>query len=120
MRILCDNMEGLAACSGLRQVYGKYTPFAKDTLNRNTATMGLHDVFDNGKSQARAAEFPTPPLINSVETLEEPGEVFRGYAASLIGNLDGNFIVIGDYLNRNRTFWFAVLAVLNGIVEKIA
>ena len=84
-------MEGIGTCSDLRQVQGKYAPFAENTLNRNMATMGLGNMFDNGKSKAGTAELPTPPLVNTIKTLEEPGEMFRGYTAPMVDDPNDNF-----------------------------
>jgi hypothetical protein len=103
--------------SSLWKVEGKYASFTEGTLNRNKATMGLRDVFDNGKSQARAAEFPTPPLVNAVETLKEPGEMLRGYTASMIADPNDNFVCVSGCFNF---YCFARLAVFDGIIEEVA
>ena len=78
--------------SSLWKVQGKYAPFAESTLNRNGATMGLGNMFDNGKPQAGTAKFPTPPLVNTIETFEEPGEMLRGYATSMVADPNDNVV----------------------------
>ena len=109
-------MERMLALS-LWKVEGKNASLAETTLNGNMATMGLGDVFDNGEPQACAAELSTPPLVNSIETLEEPGKMLRGYPVAMIANPNDNFVCISSCFNP---YCFARLAELDGIVEEVA
>ena len=39
--------------------------------------MGLHDVFDNGKTESRAAEFAAAGFVDAVKALENVRQMFR-------------------------------------------
>jgi hypothetical protein len=98
------------------EVYGKCTPLARGTFHRDIAPMGLDDMFDNGKTQSRAAQFTTPPFVDPVEPFKEPGEVFRSYAAPMIADFYGNFTLVFENFNLYGT---PGLTVFNGIVKEI-
>ena len=46
-------------------------------LRSDGTAVGEHDVLGNSQSEARAAGFPGASLINTIEALEQAGQVLR-------------------------------------------
>ncbi len=95
---------------------GKCAPLARGAFHRDIAFMGLNDMLDNGEAQSCPTQLTAPPLVHPVEPFEEPGEVFRGYAASLVADFYGNFAPVFENFNLHGT---PRLTVFNGIIKEI-
>ena len=50
------------------------------------ATVGLGNVFYDGKAQSGAAHIPTSGLVHPVKSFKQPGEVFFSDSDALIGD----------------------------------
>ncbi len=52
--------------------------------------MGFHDVFDDGKPQAGASQFPRAGFIDPIEALEDPTQILLRDADAGISDGDGD------------------------------
>jgi len=52
---------------------GKPTSFSRGTVYGNLTTVGLGDMFNDGKPQTGSAKLPTAGLIDPVKPFEQPG-----------------------------------------------
>src|SRR6266404_3593175 len=50
--------------------------FMQNTFHAHLAILGEHQVFDDRQTEARAAQLARPCLINAIESLKEPRNVF--------------------------------------------
>lgn len=83
--------------------------------------VGGYCVFHDGEAEARAAQFATAALVDTVEALEETVEVLRLYARAVVADQE---------LVEMAAFMFRLLAddveargsrgVGNGIVDEVA
>ena len=62
----------------------------QDTVDLYLSTMGFNDIFNNRQSQAGAAHFPGPGLIDAIKSFKDPGKIiFRDADAGILDrNLD--------------------------------
>ena len=100
-----------------RKKDGEHRTFTQLTLHCYPTVHSLHDMFNDGESQAGASHLAGTRLVNSIKTLEKAGQISRGNSDTVISDRDAHLIVLGS---RDLHSHFAIRAVeLHGIVQEI-
>ena len=90
---------------------------AQLALGPQAATMGQHDVFDDGQAQARAARLAGAGLVHAVEALEYPVQMLRGNAGPEVLHRELNLRLQQPRADANP---LPCPAVLEGVLDQIA
>jgi hypothetical protein len=101
-------------CPG--QVDFKGAPLSGSTLNRDSAPMGLGDVFDDGKAKTGSAQLSASCLVNTIKPLKDSGKMFFLYATALVMDADYNLILC---LARPESDHTVHVTILDGVIEEV-
>jgi len=81
---------------GQREI--KRASFFKLALGPDATGVGLHDVFDDGESESRAAEFATARLVNPVERSKTCGRC----SAAIPGPSSATMVSMNPFFSSAR------------------
>src|ERR1700739_3578897 len=69
----------------------------------DVATVGIHESFRDGKPNSCTAVFAVAGSVDSVEALENVGEVLGGYPVAGVGDRDRDSVLVGRRKNVHVT-----------------
>src|ERR1700690_2002026 len=88
---------------------------ARNTLDLDRAMMLHHNPAGNREAQPCTPEFPTPRLVGTIETFENPTLIFDSDADARVGDLENR--VAASFLHRQMDSSGSP-CVLDGIIEQ--
>src|SRR5438270_14069823 len=108
------------ASSRRSEPYREGRALAQRTGDIEPAAMAVEDVLDDGKPEARSAQFARAGIVDPVETLGQARQVFARDAVALIGDRDPQHPCrrAGIAAGRHRD-GAVVSGVLDRVVEQV-
>lgn len=95
----------------------KRGPFPGFTFGPDVSGMGLNNMFHDGKSKTRSAEFLGPPFVHTIKPFKNPVEILFWDSHAIV--LDGDPNLLASRPDGRDCNLTAFPTVFDGIVDQI-